>query len=268
MNREWIGRAAARSYPADARAERGAEMVGTLLDAGDESWTAFVRQVGSMVRAGLAARAGEALRQPPQQIAIYALAWAAVMVLVLALVGILGFEPWSGHVGFPEGAFLSWMLPTLVVVSFTLKQTRLSGILGLAVIVSRVLEGAGMPPTALAELVLSLAGFALLALAPRRIPSSGRWAWVIPTAVLAYFEVTHIGLRSGADILIPLFLALCFVPFKPAFAIGTALAWSMHGAITLIAAPGRETAVSILLVACVPLAVIAASVGRLGARRI
>lgn len=56
--------------------------MGTLLDAGDNSWAAFVRQVASVIGAGLAARAREALNQQPAQVATCALAWAAVMVLV------------------------------------------------------------------------------------------------------------------------------------------------------------------------------------------
>ncbi len=271
MNRAWVGRIAARSYPADVRSERGGELVGTLLDAGDDSRTAFVRQVGSVIGAGLSARARQALTQPTAQILIWALVWAAVMVLVRGLVALLGMEVRdAGHISFAEGAFLTWILPTLVVVSFTLKQTRLSGILGLALVVWHLVANPGpIPGRVFAELVLPLAGFALLALTPRRIPTPGRWVWLVPTAMLAYFWATGVGFHSGFDITLPLIVALCFLPFQPSFAIGWGLAWSVPVVVNLLTLPsaGNATAFTIVLLSCTPLAVIAVGVGRLRVRR-
>jgi hypothetical protein len=270
MNRESVGRIAARSYPVEIRAERGAELVGTLLDAGDDSRTAFVRQVASVIGTGLAARAREALTQQPAQIAICALAWAAVIVLVRSLVALLGFEVRAtGHVRFPEGAFLTWILPALIVLLFTLKRTRISGILGVALIVGHLVENqAPMAGRVIPELVLPFAGFVLLALTPRRIPTPGRWVWLAPTAVLAYFFATQIGLRSGVDVIVPLMVALCLLPFQPPFAIGWGLAWSVPVVVNLLTVPGagNATAFTIVLVSCTPLAVIAIGVGRLRVR--
>jgi hypothetical protein len=271
MNREWVGRMAARAYPAEVRAQRGGELVGTLLDAGEDSGASFVGQVGSVLRAGLAARAREALTQPLTQIATYALAWAAVMTIVRSLVGLVGLDIHAtGQVRFPEGTFLTWILPALVVVLFTLKLTRVSGMLGVALIVSRHLEST--PPTPvrmLAALVLPLAGFVPMVLAPRRVPSSGRWVWLVPTTVLAFFEVTGIDLYSGVYLIVPLAVALCFLPFQPSFAIGTALAWSIAVVVNLftITGAGRATAFTIVLASCVPVAVLVASLGRIRARR-
>jgi hypothetical protein len=83
--------------------------------------------------------------------------------------------------------------------------------------------------------------------------------------VLAYFFATKIGLRSGVDIIAPLLVALCFLPFQPSFAIGWGLAWSVPVVVNLLTVPGagNATAFSIVLASCTPLAVIALGVGRL-----
>lgn len=270
MSREWIAGIAAGAYPADVRAERGAELVGTLLDAGDDSRSAFGRQLCSVVGAGLAARAREALTQPLAQLVISALAWAAVMEVVWVLVELLGVEARAtGQIGFPEGAFLTWILPLLAVVSFTLRRTRISGILGVAFIVShQVVYPGPMPGTEFARLVLPFVGFALLALAPRRIPLPGRWLWLVPAVLSACFEVAQIGFYSGVDVIVPLYLALCFLPFQPSFVIGTGLAWSVPEIINHVAIPGAGwTTPGIMLISCGPLALVTASIARLHSRR-
>lgn len=194
------------------------------------------------------------------------------------LAGILGFEVRAiGQVRFPEGAFLTWILPALIVLLFTLNRTRISGILGVALIVWHLVEFQGHgpqgtgPDLVIVKLVLPFAGFALLALTPRRIPTPGRWVWLVPTAVLAYFSATGVGLYSGVDIIVPLIVALCFLPFQPSFAIGWGLAWSVPVVADLLilqSAAGNATAVTIVLVSCTPLAVIAVGVGRLRLRRL
>jgi hypothetical protein len=277
MNREWVGRTVARAYPAEVRAERGAELVGTLLDAGGDSWAAFIRQLGSLIGAGLAARTRAALLQPPAQIATCALAWAAVMTAVLGPVAILGSEVrFGGHLHFPEGTLLTLVLllrvvlPILAVVLFTLNRIRTSGLLGLAWAVCRWLE---YPPrfehTAIAEFLLPLVGFGVMVLAPQRMPVRGRWFWLVPAAVFAYFEATGIGAQSGIGYIAPLIAALCLLPFNPSFAIGTTLAWSVLGVVYLTSSggAGKSTELSIVLVSCVPLALIAVGIGRLRVHR-
>jgi hypothetical protein len=57
VRREAIGRTVVRLYPKNIRENAGEELVGTLLDAGDASRGAYVRQLVSLVRSGLSARA-------------------------------------------------------------------------------------------------------------------------------------------------------------------------------------------------------------------
>jgi hypothetical protein len=264
MNREQLARIAARSYPADARKERGAEVIGTLLDAGEDSPTAFALQLASVARAGLGARTRSALTQPLGQIVICALAWGAVLVLVRVLVAILSVELHGNGQVSP----LAWILPTLVVVLFTAKQTRLSGILGVAFIAWDLTELQGpMPGRVFANMALPLAGFVLLAVAPRRIPTAGRGVWLVPTTLLAYLFANRVGLRPGIDIIAPLLLALCFLPFQPSFAIGWTIAWAVPSITGLLTSPGPWSVASYVLVSCLPFAVIATGLGRLRTRR-
>ena len=57
MIRERVARAALQAYPTRIRSARGAEMVGTLLDASASSRTRFAREIVDLVRSGLRARA-------------------------------------------------------------------------------------------------------------------------------------------------------------------------------------------------------------------
>jgi hypothetical protein len=230
-----------------------------------------VGQLGSVIRGGLAARAREALTQPAAQIGVDALAWAVVIAVVKALVQVLGFKlRFGGSASFPSGTFLTFVLPALVVVLFTGRRTRTSGLVGLVWLVLGAVERTrGTPPGFYAQVALPLAGFALLAFAPRRMSTSGRWLWVIPAAVLAYFEATQTGAPSTVGYIAPVLVALCLLPLKPAFALGTALTWSVPTALNfmLIGGVGRWTLLSIELVACLPLALIATGIGRLLVRR-
>ncbi len=193
MNRTSLGWVAVRLYPEAVRAERGGELVGTVLDAGEASRAAFVGQLASVAGAGLAARARQALTQPVGQIASDTLAWAAVMTVVTAVVWSLGMKAHaSGDVRFANGTFVTFVLPVLVVVAFTLKRTRISGIVGVALCVFHLLQHPGwVPVVQFAKLGLPLAGFALLVFAPGRVSPSGRWAWAVPAAVFAYFSLSQ-----------------------------------------------------------------------------
>lgn len=272
MNRERLAQIVVRLYPETGRAERSDELVGTLLDASDDSRLAFARQLGSVVAGGIAARSRVALSGPPGPVAANAVAWAAIMFLVQVLVEMLGFEARStGVVRFPAGPVLTWGLPIATLALFTLRLTRTSGLVGLAYVGHRLFQHPPAPfhtRPPLLLLVLPLAGFALLALAPKKLPAQDRWLWLIPAGVFALFEVTSIGNQSGFGFIAPLVVALCFLPFKASFALGTALAWSALGAWELArGGTGHWFVISIALLACTPIAVIAISVARRASRR-
>lgn len=82
MSKQAIGRAALRLYPCEVRASRGEEILGTLLDAGEESSLAFLRQLASLIVASLVARSRQALTEPPGKLAIQAICWAGVIAVI------------------------------------------------------------------------------------------------------------------------------------------------------------------------------------------
>jgi hypothetical protein len=113
-------------------------------------------------------------------------------------------------------------------------------------------------------LVLPLTGFALLTFAPKKVAARGRWLWVVPAVVFAFFEVTLIGNQSAVGAFAPVLVAFCFLPFRVSFALGTTLAWSALGAweLAVRGGPGRWLVLSIILLASTPIAVILISICR------
>ena len=78
QHEQTIGRGVAgRMYPSDIRDSRGKEILGTLLDAGDASLAAFVRQLASLMVGGLVVRSRQALAEPPGKLAARTICWAA-----------------------------------------------------------------------------------------------------------------------------------------------------------------------------------------------
>jgi hypothetical protein len=267
MNRERLARIAVRLSPEAGRAHRSDELVGTLLDASDDSRAAFARQLTSVVAAGLAARSGAALSEPLGQVGMNALAWAAVMCLVQGLA--IGFEVAGAAEGSQLVIWVIWGFGAAILALFTLGRTRISGFAGLICVYGWFGDvSAAVHPrvAALVLLLVPLAGFGLLAFAPQKVSARGRWLWLAPAAVFALFEVTSTGNQSGVDFIAPVVVALCFLPFKPSFALGTVLAWSAVGALELTL-PGGPLLVSVALLAFTPIAVIALSVGRRATRR-
>jgi hypothetical protein len=273
MSRERLGRIALGLYPADVRAERGAELLGTLLDAGDDSRTAFFGQLWSVIVAGLAARLRESQAQPAKELATDSLAWAAITTAFTGLVALAAaLLHFGGTTEFPGGLPAALGLPALALVLFTVWRTRLSGLFGLAWMVLKLaalLDRGRLPHAYFIQLALPLVGFGLLALLPRSPVRRSRWIWLAPAIVFAFSEFTWTGMQSGSNYIAPLIVGLCFLPFAPSFALGTALAWSVLGLVevTVPYGSGKWTVLSIELVGAVPLAIIATSVGRLLLRR-
>ena len=57
MNRERVGSAVLRAYPAETRKARGTEMLGTPPDSSADSSFRFAREVVDLLRLGLRSRA-------------------------------------------------------------------------------------------------------------------------------------------------------------------------------------------------------------------
>ena len=95
MSKRLVGGVAVRLYPSDIRDSRGKEILGTLLDAGDASLAAFVRQLASLIVGGLVVRSRRALAEPPGKLAASAICWAAIVAVIQLPLG-KESGPWTG----------------------------------------------------------------------------------------------------------------------------------------------------------------------------
>lgn len=270
MSRHWIGRIAVRAYPAEARAVRGEELVGTLLDAGDHSLAAFGRQVVSLIVGGLAARSREAFRQPLWQLALDVVRWATIMIVARRLIGEFAWLRWeSFQWGSFTTVFLYYAGPALILTAFTAGRDRAAGVIGL-VWITRDIVRAGEPGASVwIELwLLPIVGFALMTIAPQRKPGPARALWIIPGTIWAIFGYTELGQQSGIGYITPALASLVLVPIQPALVVGTAVAWSLMAAWYLAIPAAETTRLGIELLSCTPLALILATLSARIVRRV
>jgi hypothetical protein len=272
MSRRLLGGVAVRLYPKAIRDSRGGEILGTLLDAGEESLLAFVRQLASLIAGGVVARSRRALTGPPAKLAASAISWAAIILLTRFPFG-QGVRVLYWPLGFTLPLVTvrdMVVLPLIVLASFTLGGRRLAGLLGLVWVALFVREY-GYPGVFRAETigmaVLPAAGFGLLTWRPQAAPAAWqtRTLWLVPAAALALvtMAVLRFSPYSGQSVtvLIPVVAALVFLPVAPGFAIGTALAWSAQWAWIF----GSESTWTIALLASTPVALALVGAGRYAA---
>ena len=273
--REAIGRAVVRLYPKETRESAGEELVGTLLDAGDASRGAYVRQLVSLARSGLLGRARSELTQPLGQIAASTLCWVAVMSAMRQLVGVIGtrlrFDGTSGSS--TEMLLYSYIFPALILVLFTLRRNRTTGILGLAWLAILLHQRSMLPLSDFLDTVpLQTAGFALLAVKSGKPLPAGRLLWLAPAIVWLLYLVTLLGQQSGVGTTTPVLAALLLLPWAPSLALGTAITWGLTAIdffrlYAIVPSAPHLLVDAIELLAGVPLALLVAAVARTAATR-
>jgi hypothetical protein len=231
---------------------------------------AFTGQLCSVIAAGFAARLRDAMTETAAQLVLNALAWAAAIATAGSLVGRIATEIRWGGTGVIGGTVAPIALPAVFLILFTMRRTRMSGLVGLGWIVFSIANRPGLLflPILAVQYAVPLAGFAALVLFPQRVATRGRWLWLIPAAVIAFVEVVP-GSQIGVLFIAPVVVALGFLPFKPSFALGAAFVWSPFAMWYLMSPYGGGiwTAFSVELLACSALAVIAAGLGRVLAAR-
>lgn len=260
MTRLSVGRLAVRAYPASVRADRGDELVGTLLDAGELSVATFSRELVSLVLSGLVARSRDAFGQPLWQLALDVVRWASIVIVARSLIGELAWLRWeSFQWGSFTTVFLYYAGPALILAAFTAGRDRAAGIIGLVWIIRDILAHSQPPASLWIELwLLPIAGFALMTIVPRRQRVRERVLWLIPGLVWALFGYTELGQQSGIGYITPVLATLVFVPIQPALALGTAVAWSLMAAWYLAIPMGEATRLGIELLISTPLALVLA----------
>lgn len=275
MSKRLIGGMAVRLYPSEVRDLRGTEILGTLLDAGDDSLAAFLRQLASLVVGGVVARSRRALTESPSKLVAGAICWAAIILVTRFPFGQgVRMLYWPSVFDFPLVTVRDmFVLPLLILASFTLGGRRLAGLLGLMWVALFVREY-GYPgvfrPGTIGMAVIPVIGFAVLTWRPQATPKdwTARTLWVVPAAALALVTIAALRFSpytgQSVVILIPVVAGLVLLPVAPAFAIGTALAWSAQWVWIF---GGGESTWTIMLLACTPITVALVVVGRSAAIR-
>ena len=230
MSAERVGSFALLAYPADFRAVRGEEMLGTLLDAGEDSAAAFVRGCGSLLVGGLRERARSSVQIGTRRLVEDAFCLAAVLWSVYWLTS----EAYRQTLAFP-----TWTLALAAAVPvFALRgRDRLGGVCGVTLAGYFLLRGYGVGhlPGQLVSIghpsqvflldrwLGPLVCFAVMIVRPRvRDQRTRRLAWLIPIAALGVFWPPAVVLLVliGAPL-----LGIVLLPINPRLAIASAMIW-------------------------------------------
>ena len=133
MIRERIGQAALRAYPPAVRQARGPEMLGMLLDAGEQSNRALVRESGSLVLGGLRERRALAARARTRRLIADACCQAVLIFLMLWLVSALNTQVITGPT---QRLFIQEVVLAAIVACALVGYERIAAVGGLAVLIA------------------------------------------------------------------------------------------------------------------------------------
>jgi hypothetical protein len=237
MRRERIARAALRAMPATVRAERGDELVATLLDVSGTSRSRFVTELVSLVRAGVHERAARNARAGAPRLVADGICLAGVWILTLVLAGEIGnrirvFDPYG-----PWHPIAPWTLTLLVaaLVLALIGYDRLAGAAALLFLAGITIDSTwseladGKRDLLLAPLIC----FATMVIAPRRRSvDPRRLAWLALAAGLA-LAASRFGDPTGAILIFGLLFlvpfALAMLPADPRPAIALAVPTTLAG---------------------------------------
>jgi hypothetical protein len=218
--RERVGQAALRVYPPALRRRRGPEMLGMLLDTGEQSSWAFVREIASLVLGGLRERRAISARAGIRRLIADSCCQAVLIWLTLWMISALKTEVIAG-----PGLRLQELVLAAILVCALIGYERIAALSGLAAFVA---FGPLGPHTQLVWLVKLLVPFACLlvmALAPRKRPRDARrLLWLLPVSVLAALaSVAHIGLPEILALVS--IVALLRLFDDPRLAVACSLVW-------------------------------------------
>jgi hypothetical protein len=233
-----LGSLVLRAYPPRVRAARGEEMLGTLLDAGEESGGAFIRGIASLLISGLRERAGENAQVGARRLVADAFCQAAVFWSLLELLSDLR--------RYPQMPVWSLVLLAGVPVFAILGRDRIGGLCGVAAAAYVLTRGFGTPLSGSEPMPLGHPGFVFFAgrwlgplicftvmvVRPRvRVHDPRRVFLLIPVAALVLVSATTTVLIPVTILfLIGLPLAgIIVLPVDPRLAIASALLWADIG---------------------------------------
>jgi hypothetical protein len=257
--RERIGQAALRAYPPAVRQTRGPEMLGMLLDAGEQSRLAFVRESGSLVLGGLGERGALASRAGTRRLVADACCRAVLIFLTLWLVSALNTQVIAGP---SRRSLVQEVVLAAILAGALIGYQRIAALSGLAALIAYGPLGPHIQLVALATVLVPLACLLVMVCAPQRRPRDPRrLLWLVPVAMLA-------ALSADAQVSLPEVLAVMSVGgllrlvHDPRLAIACGLVWIT----VLLARAGRPLPAGLGLLYIVPVAaglMLTAAAGRL-----
>lgn len=222
MIRERIGQAALRAYPPAVRQTRGLEMLGMLLDAGERSRWAFVRESGSLVLGGLRERRAITARVGTSRLVADSCCQAVLIFLMLLIISRLNTEAIAGpsqHLFVQEG-----MLGGILACAL-IGYERIAAICGLAAIAAFGPLGPHTQLDSLAKVVVPIACLLVMVRAPRERPRDPRrLLWLVPVFLLAALLAhAHVSLLEALAVVSV--AGLLGLLHDPRLAIACSLVW-------------------------------------------
>jgi hypothetical protein len=226
--RDRIGQAALRAYPPVVRQARGPEMLGMLLDAGEQSRRAFAQESGSLVLGGVRERRALLARVGSRRLVADACCQAVLIFLALWLISAAN----TGVIAGVSRQLLVQELVLVVILAFAVVGCeRIAAVGGLAALIAYGPLGPHIQLVSLGRVVVPTACLLVMVCAPQRRPCDARQLlWLLPVGLLA-------ALHAHADIGLPEILAVMSVGgllrllLDPRLAIACSLVW-----ITLLSA--------------------------------
>ena len=243
MIHERIGQAALRAYPSAVRQTRGPEMLGMLLDAGEESKWAFGRETGSLVLGGLRERRAITARAGTRRLLADSCCQAVIILLALWIISAVNTE---AAVGPERQSRVQELLLAAMLAGALVGYERVAAASGLAVIAAVSLIPPRPELASPVGLLVPIACLLVMTCAPRKRPRDARrLLWLLPVGALA-------ALQPHAQVGLPEALALISLGgllrllHDPRLAIACSLVWIIL--LTANAArPGAALGVHVIL---------------------
>jgi hypothetical protein len=181
--RERVGQAALRAYPPAVRQARGLEMLGMLLDAGEQSNWAFARESGSLVLGGWRERGALTARAGTRRLLADACGQAVLIFLMLVLISALNRQ---GIAGASRQLVVQAVVLAAILACALIGYERIAALGGLAALIAYGPFGPHTQLLPVARVLVPIACLLVMVCAPRRRPRNPRrLLWLVPVAVLA-----------------------------------------------------------------------------------
>lgn len=171
MIRERIGRAALRAYPPAVRQARGLEMLGMLLDAGDQSNRALARKSGSLVLGGLRERRAITARAGTRRLVADSCCQAVLIFLMLSLISALNTH---GSAGPSRQLLIQEVVLAAILACALVGYERIAALSGLAALIPYGPLGPHIQLVWLARVLVPIACLLVMVRAPQRRPRDPR----------------------------------------------------------------------------------------------